>query len=551
MKKILLLIIIAAFVFSCTDPSFDFKQVSAKIEGTVTDSSGNAVAGQKITIGQKIISVESVTVNTDSTQTQTDSLAVSYKTFETFTDDNGFYSFENLFPATYTCLYEKEGFYSETKKIIAKGGKTAVYDNIGVKTDEPLIIDAEEDEVAEDNFYGQLVIKQAAAIEYKWNVEAISSWVEIIDDTNGTFLANEDGVLDSVVVTFSADRSMLMPGTSTAKFKVTVTKDELEATAIEEEFEITAKVKTSATPILFVEPAELNFDKFEVSQTLTLHNLTSSQDMLNWSIDRDEMPEWLGARNTAGSIGLSSVDIEISASRTNLDFGSFEGSFNIVSETTGQSIEIKAKIQKIDIEETSIYDVQFTEEAGDDETYPSPFENTVVMVKGIVTATGFSNGRFFISTPEGGAYNGIYIYDSTIPVALGDEISIVGLVEEYYGVTEIKNVSSYTILSSNNPIPAPVVITTNDLATNEAYEGVLVKVENVTITSETCPDQHGQWYVDDGSGPCQIDDSFFKLDENGIEIEHGMQILSITGIGNYSYSEFEINPRTPEDIVFP
>lgn len=76
-------------------------------------------------------------------------------------------------------------------------------------------------------------------------------------------------------------------------------------------------------------------------------------------------------------------------------------------------------------------------------------------------------------------------------------------VSEYYGMTELKNVFFYTIL--NHGIPLDVTpITTHQLATEEAYEGVLVRVENAIVTQEH--EEYGLWLVDDDSGPWWVDE---------------------------------------------
>ncbi len=193
---------------------------------------------------------------------------------------------------------------------------------------------------------------------------------------------------------------------------------------------------------------------------------------------------------------------------------------------------------------TTIHDVQFTTDAGDG-TYPSTMVDQIVTVQGVVTATGFNGQKFFIQDGEG-AWNGIYIFDWNTPVSLGDLVSVTGQVAEYYGFTEIKNVTDITIVSSGNPLPQPVVLTTNEVATSEAYEGVLVRVQNVTVAIGL--DDHSQWYVTDGSGNCQIDDNIFNLQDAGINIAVGDSWGSITGVVDYAYDEFSINPRSAEDL---
>lgn len=189
---------------------------------------------------------------------------------------------------------------------------------------------------------------------------------------------------------------------------------------------------------------------------------------------------------------------------------------------------------------TTIYDIQYTEDPSGD----SPLEGQTVTVVGIVTATGYEtsgNTRFFISDPEGGAWRGIYVFEYDNNISVGDEVQVEGEVSEYFGFTEI-GYADVEVLSSGNAIPNPVEITTNEVNI-EMYESVLVKVRNVTCTDD--PDNYNQWYVDDDSGECQIDDTIYEYPNPHVNDE----FYSITGVVDYSYSEFGVNPRSADDII--
>ncbi len=209
---------------------------------------------------------------------------------------------------------------------------------------------------------------------------------------------------------------------------------------------------------------------------------------------------------------------------------------------------------------TTIYDVQYTDVAGPDGTYPSLLDGDEVTVIGIVTGAEFSGYKdnFYIEMAEGGPWSGIYIHmagDTTMVV--GDEVEITGTVQEYYGFTEISGYNStfisVTLLSSGNTIPTPLLAQTADLvdaATAEQYESCLVEVNDVVVTEEQI--NFGQWYVTDISAtPCQIDDGFFYLDSvtPEIVIVLGMEWAIIRGCLDYGYDEYGINPRTPEDLI--
>ena len=200
---------------------------------------------------------------------------------------------------------------------------------------------------------------------------------------------------------------------------------------------------------------------------------------------------------------------------------------------------------------TTVYDIQYTEEAGDG-TYPSPLVDTEVTVTGIVAAANYGgDGKFFLTDPEGGAWSGIFVYDFEVGPALGDEVEVTGTVVEYYGLSEI-SYCTITILSSGNTVPAPIQISALNLvipAQAEQYEGCLVQIDGLEVTEGQ--DDHGQWYVEDATGECQVDDGFFYLDEvePAIVIVPGTTYARIIGCVDYSYDEYAIHPRTPEDLI--
>ena len=188
-----------------------------------------------------------------------------------------------------------------------------------------------------------------------------------------------------------------------------------------------------------------------------------------------------------------------------------------------------------EIAEVSIYDIQYTADPGGD----SPYLGQEVTTEGVVTAV-FSSG-YFIEDPAGGPWTGLYVYDANVPT-LGELLRLTGLVDEYYNLTELKDLTGYEVLSTGNPLPDPVVVPTNDV-NQEQYEGVLVRVENVTVTD---PDLgNGEWSVSDGSGDVVIDDkgSYTYVPAAGDTM------ASIVGPLDYTYGAFKIQPRDDNDIV--
>mgnify|MGYP003308703545 CR=1 FL=1 len=192
---------------------------------------------------------------------------------------------------------------------------------------------------------------------------------------------------------------------------------------------------------------------------------------------------------------------------------------------------------------TSVQDVQGT---GD----YSPFENQTISTKGVVTAV--LGDDFYIQDGEG-PRSGIYIYTSPVIPSIGDSVIVTGEVSEFQWedptpekMTELAYPDQVYVLNSNNPIPNPIDITTGGLA-NEDYEGMLVRVTDVTATYATFNfDDYGQWRVNDGTGECNIHNT-----QEGYEYpaEVGEYISSITGISTYLFGEWKISLRMEDDVA--
>ena len=182
----------------------------------------------------------------------------------------------------------------------------------------------------------------------------------------------------------------------------------------------------------------------------------------------------------------------------------------------------------------SIYDIQYTTDVSGN----SPYVDDTVLTSGIVTGT-YSQG-FFMQNGYG-PWNGIYVFSATYApqVNVGDSISIVGKVKEYYGLTELTNISYLQVHSQNNPLPAPVIVTAASVK-SEQYEGVLVKILNATCINPNAG--YGMWTVQDNTDTCKIHNLLYSY----------TPILNnkynITGPVYYAYSEYRIEPRSANDI---
>lgn len=134
----------------------------------------------------------------------------------------------------------------------------------------------------------------------------------------------------------------------------------------------------------------------------------------------------------------------------------------------------------------------------------SPHAGTTVTARGIVTALR-SNGFYIQSLPadEDGfpeTSEGVFVFLSSAPTTtVGDEVFVTGTVVEFVPnadphqrpLTEIGGSPSVLALSSGNPLPMPVTITTAQLTPGggldqlERFEGMRVTVPSLTVISPT------------------------------------------------------------------
>ncbi len=191
------------------------------------------------------------------------------------------------------------------------------------------------------------------------------------------------------------------------------------------------------------------------------------------------------------------------------------------------------EVLNANINEVSIYDIQFSSAADG----ISPLVGQTVITSGIVTAIWPSQG-FFIQDGTG-AWNGIFVFNTTINPSLGDEIQLTGNVVEFFGLTQISSVSSSTIISSGNELPAAAVISTQ-AANSEQYESVLVRVENATCTNTNAG--FGMFRLNTGNGDMLVDDDIYAFTPtlgNGYNAQ---------GVMWFSFGEYKMLPRFASDI---
>ena len=179
-------------------------------------------------------------------------------------------------------------------------------------------------------------------------------------------------------------------------------------------------------------------------------------------------------------------------------------------------------------QQVTIQDIQGT---GD----TSPYYHQWVTTTGVVT--GVYQYGFFLEDTLRGPWSGIWVHTRT-SVTRGDFIRLTGFVDEFFGLTEIDSTRNVTVLGHGYEI-VPEPLLTRDVS-QEMWEGVLVTVQGAVC--ESLPNQWGEWWVNDGSGPIMIDDLGYVASP---ELGH---CYNITGPVYYSYGNYKIEPRDANDV---
>jgi len=212
-----------------------------------------------------------------------------------------------------------------------------------------------------------------------------------------------------------------------------------------------------------------------------------------------------------------------------------------------------------------------------------PTGETVTLEDVIVSSPANYYG-FYITTASGGPYSGMFVYyyfDEAISLNIeqGDILTITGEVWEYpdtcddgqdndedglvdsedpdcqegsqevelsdyQTMTELKLLDPNDINKTGEADTNPsITIVDSELLTApetaEAYEGVLVRIENGTVTTEL--DDEGRWAIDS----VMVDDLFNV--RPGL-INDGDTFDTVQGILHYSAGDYKILPRTQDDL---
>ena len=147
------------------------------------------------------------------------------------------------------------------------------------------------------------------------------------------------------------------------------------------------------------------------------------------------------------------------------------------------------------------------------------------------------DGSFYLQSGSG-PWTGVYVFDTSSNVMVGDSITVDAEVVEYYDLTELKNLSNLNVVSNMNSLT--INNASSSEANSELYEGCLIKVSSAQCTNAN--GQFGEWTINDGSGPVQVDDFLFSYSPTQ------NLYYTVTGLIDYSFGEFKLLPRDADDV---
>lgn len=151
-----------------------------------------------------------------------------------------------------------------------------------------------------------------------------------------------------------------------------------------------------------------------------------------------------------------------------------------------------------------------------------------------------------------GPYNGVYVYRGMAATPLdpaievGTLLAVEGRTYEYFGYTELTN-PVLTPLGGTVPVNGALGVTTGvlgDDASNEAYEGVLIQLENVPITMADA-DAYGSFLVNDGSGDLRVGDWSYDFPAQ----QQDDCFATLIGVMHRFSTGVSLSPRGPDDMV--
>jgi len=170
---------------------------------------------------------------------------------------------------------------------------------------------------------------------------------------------------------------------------------------------------------------------------------------------------------------------------------------------------------------------------------------TVVTLEGLVVTSGLTRDGegFFVADPAGGPKSGLYVFGGPALVGdptfqLGDEVTITGEVQDFFGWMELKiNGYDAVTVTGDASVPAPVDLGDGAGVDWNDYESVAVTLHDQDVVGI---DSYNTATLSSG---VMLDDGFQYL-----ELQCGGSFDTVSGIVFYRYEQHSVNPRSEADM---
>jgi len=196
--------------------------------------------------------------------------------------------------------------------------------------------------------------------------------------------------------------------------------------------------------------------------------------------------------------------------------------------------------------------IHYVQKPGTDSVYwDTPLiEGEQVTVKGVVTSDSDDFGGPFFMRDAPGPWNGLYVYRPSANVSRGDTVTVSGVVDEYYGWTELSS-TDYIYVHGSGPAPVADTVSNTvvmaDSVLREAYESCFINFDMMEVTAYL--NSYGEWEVDDTLGTGAVPVGDFAIEDGSGYAYPGLgSIVNIQGCWQYYYQHI-LQPRDSADIV--
>lgn len=206
--------------------------------------------------------------------------------------------------------------------------------------------------------------------------------------------------------------------------------------------------------------------------------------------------------------------------------------------------------------------------------YPGLF-GFEVTVSGVVTVDISDNTDYVHIQNGAGEWSGIWVRGPGIDdtIERGDSITVTGELEVQFGVPRIGAITpdNVEVHATGVTLPAPTLLSTERFRIGrsnyhpdaEPWKGVLIEFDDLVLTDDD-PDNNNhvfrEFVVDDGSGSMRVDEgpgssswlstySVNEADNPVTLIREGTTIDKLRGIMYFSFSNYKLVPRSPDDFV--